>query len=85
MNPAIEPAGELVPAGQTLPSSFRSQSPAILSRAGKAAVFATDSFLRTRESYLGSVCYRTIIGTDVKLPNGLNRSPRPVIAPPAWF
>src|SRR5207248_1149472 len=61
-----EPANELVPAGPNLPSSFPSQLasqwPEILSRAGKAAVFATEEFFfgrlrneHTRSAYLVAV------------------------------
>ena len=39
-----EPADGLVPAGQNLPSSFRSQLPDILLRGGAAAVFAAEEF-----------------------------------------
>jgi site-specific recombinase XerD len=56
------PSAALVPTGQNLPSSFRSQLPEILSRAGKAAVFAADEFFfgrirneHTRAAYLHAV------------------------------
>ena len=62
MKPASVPSAGLVPADQTLPSSFRSQLPEILARAGKAAVFAADEFFfgrirneHTRASYLNAV------------------------------
>src|ERR1051326_6343609 len=63
MNPTSDPsAGELVPAGHNLPSSFPSQLPSIVARAGKAAVFAADEFFygrirneNTRAAYLIAV------------------------------
>jgi len=58
---SVSSAG-LVPAAQNLPSSFRSQLPEILARAGKAAVFAADEFFfgrirneHTRAAYLHAV------------------------------
>src|SRR5579872_3463023 len=52
----------LVPSGQNLPASLRSQLPEILFRAGKAAVFAADEFFfgrirneHTRAAYLVAV------------------------------
>jgi integrase/recombinase XerD len=60
MSHTSTPAGELVPAGD--PFSSRSQLPAILSRAGNAAVFAADEFFQglirnehTRAAYLVAV------------------------------
>jgi len=59
MPPSSKPQPDLVPAGQSLPSSFPSQLPLILSRAGQAAVFATEEFFcgrlrnaNTRAAYL---------------------------------
>jgi hypothetical protein len=56
------PAGQLVPDGQDLPASSRSQLPLILARAGKAAVFAADECFygrirneHTRAAYLVAV------------------------------
>jgi integrase/recombinase XerD len=56
------PTRDLVPAGQNLPSSIRSQLPEILARAGRAAVFAADEFFfgrirneHTRAAYLVAV------------------------------
>src|SRR3984893_1501600 len=56
------PSRDLVPAGQNLPFSIRSQLPEILARAGKAAVFAADEFFfgrirnaHTRAAYLVAV------------------------------
>ena len=56
------PAPGLVPAGQNLPSSVRSQLPEILARAGKAAVFAAEEFFfgrirneHTRAAYMVAV------------------------------
>ena len=56
------PASGLVPAGQNLPSSLRSQLPEILARAGKTAVFAAEEFFfgrirneHTRAAYLVAV------------------------------
>jgi hypothetical protein len=57
MNPTFKPSTDLVPAG--LPSFFPSLLPLILSRAGSAAVFATEEFFsgrlrnaNTRAAYL---------------------------------
>ena len=57
-----QPAGALVPADPSLPSSIRSQLPAILARGGKAAVFAAEEFFfgrirneHTRAAYMGVV------------------------------
>src|ERR1035437_8811473 len=62
MKPPPKPPTELVPAGHNLPSSFPSQLPQILSRAGQAAVFATEEFFfgrirnpHTRSAYLIAV------------------------------
>src|SRR5205085_9674432 len=62
MNPTSNPSGEPVPAGQNLPASLPSQLPEILTRAGKAAVFAAEEFFygrirneRTRAAYLIAV------------------------------
>jgi integrase/recombinase XerD len=62
MSPTSDPQTDLVPAGSNLPSSLSSQFPEILSRAGKAAVFATDEFFygrirneHTRSAYLIAV------------------------------
>src|SRR5437879_6332409 len=62
MTPTSQPSGELVAAGQNLPSSLPSQLPEILTRAGKAAVFAAEEFFygrirngRTRAAYLIAV------------------------------
>jgi len=44
MNPPAKPTTDLVPAAQNPPSSFPSQLPLSLSRAGAAAVFATEEF-----------------------------------------
>ena len=62
MKPPPKPPTELVPAGHNLPSSFPSQLPQILSRAGTAAVFATEEFFfgrirnpHTRSAYLIAV------------------------------
>ena len=48
MNPAASPANGRVPSGRNLLSSLRSQLPGILSRAGKAVVFAADEFFYGR-------------------------------------
>src|ERR1035437_2669433 len=62
MKPPPKPPTELVPAGHNLPSSFPSQLPQILIRAGKAAVFATEEFFfgrirneHTRSAYMIAV------------------------------
>lgn len=62
MSLASKPSGELVPAGENLPSSLRSQLPEILGRAGQAAVFAAEEFFfgrirneHTRAAYLVAV------------------------------
>lgn len=62
MTPSSDPKTELVPAGPNLLSSFPSQLPLILSRAGQAAVFATEEFFfgrirntHTRSAYLIAV------------------------------
>jgi site-specific recombinase XerD len=62
MSATSVPSAGLVPADQNLSSSFRSQLPEILSRAGKAAVFAADEFFfgrirneHTRAAYLHAV------------------------------
>jgi len=62
MPPTSKPQTDLVPAGPKLPSSFPSQLPLILSRAGSAAVFATEEFFygrlrnaNTRAAYLIAV------------------------------
>jgi hypothetical protein len=62
MDPTSKPPADLVLAGQNLPSSFPSQLPLILSRAGQAAVFATEEFFfgrirneHTRSAYLIAV------------------------------
>jgi integrase/recombinase XerD len=62
MKAASVPSADLVPAGQNPPSSFRSQLPEILARAGKAAIFAADEFFfgrirneHTRAAYLHAV------------------------------
>ncbi len=62
MSTAPEPARVLVPAGENSVSSLRSQLPEILTRAGKAAVFAADEFFygrirneHTRAAYLHAV------------------------------
>jgi hypothetical protein len=59
MSPPSDLSAKLVPAGQ---SSLPSQLPAILSRAGKAAIFATEEFFyrrirneHTRQAYLIAV------------------------------
>ncbi len=44
MSTAPEPARDLVPAGENLPSSLRNQLPGIVARAGNAAVFAAEEF-----------------------------------------
>jgi hypothetical protein len=52
MNPTHEPLAkpttDLVPAGENLPASFPSQLLLMLSRAGTAAVFATEEFFYGR-------------------------------------
>src|SRR5947209_2254052 len=60
MSPTSKPSADLVPA--SLPSSLPSQLPLILSRAGSAAVFATEEFFfgrirneHTRSAYLIAV------------------------------
>src|SRR6266478_8080432 len=62
MSPASKPAGELVPAGQNLPSSLPSQLPDIVHRASQATVFAAEEFFygrirkeHTRAAYLIAV------------------------------
>src|SRR5581483_9857382 len=62
MSSAPEPAHDLVPADENLPSSLSSQFPPILGRAGKAAMFAADEFFfgrirneHTRRAYLVAV------------------------------
>lgn len=62
MNPPSEPSQDLVPAGQNLPDSLRSQLPEIIARAGQAAVFAAEEFFfgkirneHTRAAYLHAV------------------------------
>jgi integrase/recombinase XerD len=62
MNPSSNSQTDLVPAGRNLLSSFPSQLPLILSRAGQAAVFATEEFFfgrirneHTRSTYLIAV------------------------------
>jgi site-specific recombinase XerD len=62
MSTPSNPSNALVPAGDNLPDSFRSQLPEILVRAGKAAVFAAEEFFfgrirneHTRQAYLVAV------------------------------
>ena len=62
MSPSSDPKTDLVTVSQNLPSSLLSQFPEILSRAGKAAEFATDEFFygrirneHTRSAYLIAV------------------------------
>jgi integrase/recombinase XerD len=62
MTSPSDPSHELVPTGSTLPSYLLSQLPPILTRAGKAAVFAAEEFFygrirneRTRAAYLIAV------------------------------
>ena len=62
MNPPPEPSRDLVPVTENPPSSFCSQLPSILSRAGSAAVFAAEEFFygrirneHTRTAYLIAV------------------------------
>ena len=62
MGTPSNPSNALVPAGQNLPDSFRSQLPEILTRAGKAAVFAAEEFFfgrirneHTRQAYLVAI------------------------------
>jgi site-specific recombinase XerD len=62
MDAPENPGTGLVPAGENLPSSLRSQMPEILFRAGKAAVFAAEEFFygrlrneHTRAAYLIAV------------------------------
>src|SRR5438105_9203741 len=62
MNLQSEPADKLVPLALNPPSSLLSQFPEIISRAGKAAVFAADEFFygrirneHTRAAYLIAV------------------------------
>lgn len=62
MNPPHDTPKDLVPAGENLPDSLRDQLPEILSRAGKAAVFAAEEFFfgrirnpHTRAAYLHAV------------------------------
>ena len=62
MSPSATPQSNLVPAGQKHLASLSSQLPEILTRAGKAAVFATEEFFygrirneHTRSAYLVAV------------------------------
>jgi hypothetical protein len=62
MSTPSNPSSALVPAGDNLPDSFRSQLPEILTRAGKAAVFAAEEFFfgrirneHTRQAYLVAI------------------------------
>ncbi len=74
MSPASTPSADLVPAGP--PSSFPSQLPVILSRAGAAAVFATEGFFfgksrnaHTRAAYLiaGAAVFKLAESRDLTL------------------
>jgi site-specific recombinase XerC len=62
MDTIENPETGLVPAGENLPSSLGGQLPAILSRAGKAAIFAAEEFFygrlrneHTRSAYLVAI------------------------------
>ena len=67
MNPTSDAENYLVPAGKNHLTSLPSQFPEILSRAGTAAIFATDEFFygrirneHTRATYLGA-CVEEVV------------------------